>query len=177
MTAHAAAGADTSPRMVPLAGLDYLGEDALVVHLAGRLGPAAMLRLLRDLRLNSTWVILDLSHVPELDPPTLAVLAKTQRRLQHHGAHLALWHLRAQPRHLIEERRFHRIVEIVDGDLHAWLARRPAPPERPARMRARTRYDRASADGDSRDGATGQWTPGIGAPPQAAHGENGRTLL
>lgn len=176
MTAHAAAGADIGPRMVPLAGLDYLGEDALVVHLAGRLGPAALLRLLRDLRLNRTWVILDLSHVPELDPPTLAVLAKTQRRLQHQGAHLALWQPRAQPRHLIEERRFNRIVEVVDGDLHAWLARRPAPPKRQARMRARTRYDGAGADGHSRDGAIGEWAPGIGPPPEAARGENGRTL-
>lgn len=102
------------------------------MHLRGRTDPPALLALLRYLRLDRPWVILDLAEVPELDLATLAVLARTQRRLHRHRAHLALYRTRAQHRQLIAERCFHRIAEIITGDLGAWLAHR-SPPAGPRR--------------------------------------------
>lgn len=110
--------------MTAVYGIDYMGDDAMVVRLAGRLDPSDLIRILGGLTLSRPWVVLNLARVPELDPSILAVLAGAQRRLRHHGYSIALWRLRAQPWQFVHDRGIAGSVDVVDGDLRNWLSER-----------------------------------------------------
>lgn len=112
--------------------IDRPGDDVLVVSLPGRLSPSGLTRYLCGLRPSRSSIILDLSRVPELDDVSLDILSTMQRRLRHRGARLFLWQLRDQPRRLIDEQRFDRVVDIIDDDLTQWLTNR-SPAERATR--------------------------------------------
>lgn len=124
--------------MTTIDGIDYVNDDALVVHLSGHLDPSDLLQILRSLTLSCPWVVLDLERVPELDPSILAILAGAQRRLRPHGYRIALWQLWPQPRQLVHEGGYFGIIDVVDGDLPPWLAdrRRDAPSLSPANASA-----------------------------------------
>jgi len=114
------------PRGSPLtAKMEYVGDDALVIHLVGRLDLPGLLQLRKVLRtvvIDRPWVLLDLAAVPEFHHGVLAVLSATQRRLRRHGSRLALWRLRAQPLQLVRDGRLIRGVEVVTGPVADWLA-------------------------------------------------------
>lgn len=107
------------PQLGP--GLRQAGANPLVVHLPGHLQPLELRRILRDVSVpEGTLVVLDFACVPEIGETVLAVLATTQRRLRRHGARLALWRLRTQPRCLVAAARFCRVVEVIDGEPDGW---------------------------------------------------------
>jgi anti-anti-sigma regulatory factor len=86
------------------AELEYVNDDVLVIHLAGRLDIAGLLQLrkmLRALEPDRPWLILDVAAVPEFHPSTVTVLAAAQRRVRCHGSRLVVWRPQSQPgRHL-----------------------------------------------------------------------------
>jgi anti-anti-sigma regulatory factor len=107
------------------AKMEYVGDDAVVIHLVGRLDIPGLLqfrRILRTMVIDRPWMLLDLAAVPEIHPGVLAVLSATQRRLRRQGSRLALWRLRAQPLQLVRDSRLYRGIDIVTGPLTDWLA-------------------------------------------------------
>jgi hypothetical protein len=63
---------DTAPPLT--AELDYVDDDALIIHLAGRLDIPGLLQLRRMLRSivpDRPWLLLDVTAIPEFHPSTL----------------------------------------------------------------------------------------------------------
>jgi anti-anti-sigma regulatory factor len=107
--------------------VEQLGTDITLLRVIGRLDTVGLLALrrgLRELAVTRPWLILDMAGVPECHPRTVMVLNQTQRRLRHHGARLALWHLRSQPRSLFAAPASRQELEIAHGDLAEWVSRR-----------------------------------------------------
>jgi anti-anti-sigma regulatory factor len=109
-----------------VAEMEYVGEDAVVIHLVGRLDLPGLLefrRMLQSIVIDRPWMLLDLAAVPEIHPGVLRVLNAAQRRLTHQGSRLVLWRLRAQPLQLVRDSRLDRGIDIVTGPLTEWLAK------------------------------------------------------
>lgn len=118
---------DSTPnRVVQLtAEMEYVGDEALVIHLMGRLDMSGLLhlrRMLRTLVPDRPWLVLDVAAVPEFHPSTVTILAAAQRRLRSHGSRLALWRLRGQPAEVIRSAGFHSAVDVVTTPLDVWLS-------------------------------------------------------
>lgn len=106
--------------------VEQMGTDVTLLRVIGRLDPVGLLtlrRVLRELAVTRPWLILDMAGVPECHPRTVVVLNQTQRRLRRHGARLALWHLRSQPRSLFAAPASRQELEIAHGDLAEWVSR------------------------------------------------------
>jgi anti-anti-sigma factor len=106
------------------AELDYVDDDALIIHLAGRLDIPGLLQLRRMLRSivpDRPWLLLDVTAIPEFHPSTLTVLAAAQRRIRCHGSRLVVWRPQPQPADVMRQAGFHTAVEVVTAPVDQWL--------------------------------------------------------
>jgi anti-anti-sigma regulatory factor len=123
---------DTTPDATSqlTAEMEYVDDDALVIHVVGRLDIAGLHHLraiLRALVPDRPWLILDVAAVPEFHPSTVTVLAAAQRRFRSHGSRLALWRPPAQPAEIIRDAGFHSAINVVTAPLDEWLTSQRAP--------------------------------------------------
>jgi anti-anti-sigma regulatory factor len=123
---------DTTPDATSqlTAEMEYVDDDALVIHVVGRLDIAGLQHLrgiLRALVPDRPWLVLDVAAVPEFHPSTVTVLAAAQRRFRSHGSRLALWRPPAQPAGIIRDAGFHSAINVVTGPLDEWLTSQRAP--------------------------------------------------
>jgi anti-anti-sigma factor len=107
------------------AELEYVNDDALVIHLVGRLDIPGLLQLRRMLRAvvpDRPWLFLDVAAVPEFHPSTLTVLAAAQRRVRCHGTRLVVWRPQPQPAEVLRQAGFHSAIEVVTAPVDQWLS-------------------------------------------------------
>jgi anti-anti-sigma factor len=107
------------------AELEYVNDDVLVIHLAGRLDIPGLLQLRKMLRAlvpDRPWLILDVAAVPEFHSSTVTVLAAAQRRVRCHGSRLVVWRPQPQPAEILRHAGFHSAVEVVTAPVDQWLS-------------------------------------------------------
>jgi len=120
---------DTASQLT--AEMEYVDDDALVIHLVGWLDIPGLLQLRRILRAlvpDRPWLLLDVAAVPEFHPGTVTVLAAAQRRLRRQGSRLVLWRPQEQPAEVIRDAGFHSAIDVVTAPLDEWLASQQTGP-------------------------------------------------